>query len=103
MSSSSTSSTKPDLQPDDVCAVCQTTREMHGDKNHKFDTENDVPQKLDPPPRPRQDPPTPRGITDQIKAVSFAMLMEVLAEKNILDAKDIIRIFTAEPNGSSTD
>jgi hypothetical protein len=29
-----------------------------------------------------------------IQARSFAVLMEILLEKNLLDAKDVIRVFT---------
>jgi len=90
--SSSTPSTNSD--PDAECLLCNTTRENHGDRNHKF-SEDGLLRPLDPPPKPRQEAPVHRD-EQQIKATSFATLMEVLVEKNILDAKDVIRIFTGQ-------
>lgn len=90
--SSSTPSTNSD--PDEACQVCGVSREMHGDKNHKFSLDGQL-VGLDPPPKPRQESPVHRD-EERIKAASFATLIEVLAEKKLLDAKDIIRIFTGQ-------
>jgi hypothetical protein len=91
------------MSPDDRCLVCDTTRENHGDKRHKFNDVDDQLYPLDPPPKPRAEAPRERGetpapavVAEMIKAESFATLMEVLVEKEILDAKDVIRVFTGK-------
>lgn len=93
MTSSSTSSSKSDepaVNPDEPCSICSETRENHGDKHHKFNTEGHL-IPLDPPPKPRAEAPV--HVSEAIKAASFATLMEVLVEKEILTAKDVIRVF----------
>lgn len=78
---------------DEQCQICGETRENHGDKMHKFSTDGQL-VPLDPPKPPTTPPPKHRDdvVAEAIKAESFAMLLEVLAEKNILNEKDIIRI-----------
>lgn len=83
--------------PDDVCAVCNKTRENHGDAHHVFDMENEFPRPIPKPEPVKAAAPPPRPMTEQIKAASFAALMEVLTEKGILDAKDVIKVFSAPP------
>lgn len=79
--------------PYDVCQLCGLTRENHGDSNHEFSIDGQlIPTK--PRPEPRQDPPRER-VTQEMKANTLAMLVEILAEKDILNAKDIVRIFSA--------
>lgn len=86
-------------QPDDVCLVCGTMREEHGDKHHLFNITDDTLIPLKPGPEPRNKPPRERG--ESLKAdpapdhvaESFATLMEILVEKDILDTKDILRVF----------
>jgi hypothetical protein len=85
------------MSPDEECGVCGETRENHGDKMHEFTLTDQVIQKKPGEPA-RQNPPRERGTTEpspQAKAASFACLVEVLAEKGILDHHDIIRIFSA--------
>lgn len=79
---------------DEECKVCGTTRENHGDKNHQFNPIDDSLIPLKPRPEPTRQPPKHRDdvVAEAIKAESFATLLEVLAEKNILNEKDIIRI-----------
>lgn len=90
---------EPTVNPDDVCGVCETPRDQHGDKNHVF-TLTDQLMPLSPAPKPRQDPPRERGGVLRPEppvdptALGLATLVEILAEKQILDAPDIIRIFT---------
>ena len=84
------------MSPDDTCGVCDETRENHGDKNHEFNIEgNLVPKKPAEPPRQtapkeRGEAPSPKGVEEMEKA--FLRLNEVLIEKGILDARDIVRI-----------
>lgn len=94
MTTSSTSSTKSEpVDPDERCQICQQTRVNHGDAHHKFSTDGQL-TPLDPPPKPRAEPPVHRDDVPAIQARSFAVLMEILLEKNLLDAKDVIRVFT---------
>lgn len=84
---------------DDRCGVCDETRENHGDKNHKFDLYGQL-VPIEPRPEPRNTPPEKRRASvaadstpeDEVRR-SFVALVEILAEKDILVAKDIIRIF----------
>ncbi|WNO27778.1 hypothetical protein SEA_HUWBERT_26 [Microbacterium phage Huwbert] len=103
-----------DISPDDVCLVCGTKRDEHGDKHHQFSLTSDVPLPIPPgpdptkqPPRHRDDPaPDPAGVDagPNLK-LAFATLVEVLSEKSIafdgvnrplLDTKDVIRIFSGK-------
>jgi hypothetical protein len=86
--------------PDDMCQIdgCNTIRADHGDKRHKFSEHGELIAVEAGPPAQNQ-PPKERGSnssndTEAIKA-SFAALVEVLAEKNILNTHDIVRIFSA--------
>lgn len=83
--------------PDETCALCGTTRENHGDAHHEFSEDGTLVMKKKPEP-PRQPAPKERDstpATEQIKAKAFTMLVEILAEKGLLDTKDVIRIFGA--------
>lgn len=83
------------ISPDDLCQVCQTPRDQHGDKHHKFSVDGQLIQ-LDPP-KPRQEAPRHRDEKPAApEAKAFATLIEVLAEKNILNTKDVIRIFSGQ-------
>ena len=104
------------INPDDVCGVCGFVREEHGDAHHQF-TFDDKIIPLSPRPTPRREAPTERGThpntlaadptqgqskTEVIDkdlsqvAKSFATLLEILAEREYIGAKDIIRIFQGE-------
>lgn len=89
------------MSPDDICAVCGTTRENHGDVMHEFDMEDPFPRNKRPGPTPHREPPKERSATGgnaidvQQVGDSFATLLEVLAEKGIITAPDIIRILSA--------
>jgi hypothetical protein len=82
------------MSPDEECALCSLTRENHGDAHHEFSVDGSLKMLKKPEPA-RQTPPAERG-TEQIKAKSFAMLLEVLSEKGILNSVDLIRIFSAD-------
>ena len=79
--------------PDERCQICSETRENHGDKHHKFSVDGQLAM-LEPPPKPRATPPKEIGRDET--AIAFATLLEVLAEKEIIGAKDIIRILTGQ-------
>lgn len=86
------------MSPDEVCAVCQTTRENHGDKNHEFDANDSFPRlKKQPEPEKPAQPslggPTKQGPTPS--EMAMLELIEVLAEKQILNNKDLIRVLSA--------
>lgn len=86
--------------PDDICGVCNETREHHGDKNHEFNEEG-VLIPLKKPEPPRQEPPQARGelvsgdLTTKQVGDSFLALLEVLIDKNIIEARDVLRILGA--------
>lgn len=96
---------------DDVCLVCGSQRDQHGDKNHQFSLTSDVPVPLKPGPKPDREAPKTRDEAKEEEsrlpdvARAFATLVEILAEKKInfdgvnrplLDTKDIIRIFSGQ-------
>jgi hypothetical protein len=83
--------------PDEVCAICGDTRADHGDRHHQFSADGQLVALPKNPPR-RADPPAhrddPKPAAQQ--AAAFATLMEVLVEKDILNAHDVIRVFTGQ-------
>ncbi len=83
------------VDPDDLCSICNKTREMHGDMNHEFNLDGQLIQKKARP-EPERKPPKhrddPDPVTDE-NSRALATLVEVLIEKNVLDAKDVLRIF----------
>lgn len=79
------------LDPDEECGVCGTTREQHGDKNHKFSVDG-VLEPLDPKPVPRALPPGVRGGVDPSTRVVLR-LVEVLIAKGVLDGQDLVHVF----------
>lgn len=104
------------VNPDDVCGVCGFVREEHGDAHHQF-TLDDKLIPLSPRPTPRREAPTERGThpntlaadptqgqsktevkTPEVAQLArgFATLLEILAEREYIGAKDIIRIFQGE-------
>ena len=104
------------VNPDDVCGVCGFVREEHGDAHHQF-TLDDKLIPLSPRPTPRREAPTERGAgpntlaadptqgqsktevtTPEVAQLArgFATLLEILAEREYIGAKDIIRIFQGE-------
>lgn len=81
----------------DVCLVCGLERDQHGDVHHRFNMLDDQLIPINPGSVRREEPPkskTEAHVEEQIRAKSLATLVEVLAEKGILDSKDIIRILT---------
>lgn len=86
---------------DDECVICGTKRDEHGDKNHQFSLDGQlIPVRKGPegvkPPQTREEAVStpPSDLPDIGRA--FATLVEVLAEKNIVDTKDVIRIFSGK-------
>lgn len=79
------------IRPDDICEVCGTKREDHGDKNHKFNSM----ERVDPRPVPKNIPPTAKGDAvsrDPLTALHLR-LVEKLIAKNLLDGDDLLYIF----------
>lgn len=90
------------LNPDDECKVCGQNRDAHGDTEHAFSEDGQL-RRRKPAVPARQDPPMERGEGNdrriQLKPTypleqAFATLMEVLAEKDILTAPEVVRIFS---------
>lgn len=84
-----------EVSPDDVCLVCGTIRDQHGDKQHKFNNMDDQVHKLDPPPKPGREAPRSRSeaqLEEYQNGKAIASLLEVLLEKGVIDGKDTIRI-----------
>lgn len=84
------------LDPDEVCGVCNTTRENHGDKHHAFSKDGElIPLKPGMP--ARRQPPAPRGSMPAVmEAQSTGLLLrliERLAQKGLLDGPDLFMIF----------
>lgn len=85
---------------DDVCAVCEETRENHGDKNHEFSLDGVLkPIKQGPP--PRNEPPRERGAqpspaqvlgNDPVARLQLRMIERMVA-KGIFDGEDLMYVF----------
>lgn len=99
------------LNPDERCMACDTTRENHGDKNHVFNAVDDTIIPIRKGEAPRREAPRERASLaapeprQSQEARALATLVEILSEKKIsfdgvnrpiLDAKDIIRIFSGQ-------
>lgn len=98
------------LNPYDRCAVCDTTREEHGDKHHAFSLDGElIPLKPGMP--PRRQAPTPRGAMPMnLESQTTGLLLrliERLAQKGLLEGPDMVMIFggpnVAPARGSATD
>jgi hypothetical protein len=71
--------------------ICLETRENHGDKQHEFSEDGQLVQKKPADP-PKKNAPEEK-VPDAFKAKALTTLVEILAEKGVLGAPDIIRIF----------
>jgi hypothetical protein len=96
------------INPDDVCGVCDETRENHGDKMHEFSIDG-VLKKISPRPAPQNTPPRERNaeaerLSRDPEVKAMLRLTERLIEKNVLDAMDVLYIFgggsDAQPGGA---
>lgn len=96
-----TTTSKKPISPDDLCGVCEITRENHGDPRHQFSIEGDlIPVESGPP--ARATPPRERGeaLSPQAAAVNrdpltglTLRLIEVLTAKELLSGEDLVKIF----------
>ncbi len=88
------------MNPDDICGVCGSKRDEHGDRAHEFNLEGNLVEKKKPEPA-RQSPPgelrgssptsaKPSGVEEVEK--SHLRLIEVLIGKGVLDARDVVSI-----------
>lgn len=98
-----------DISPDDLCVICETKRDEHGDRMHQFSLDGQLIE-LKPGPEGRKPPQTrEEAAQDQSNLPdigrALATLVEILAEKKInfdgvsrpiLNHKDIIRIFSGQ-------
>lgn len=85
------------MSPDEECLICGTKRDEHGDKLHQFSTDGSL-VPITPGVKPREEAPKPKSeVTTSGPDVSkaFAALVEILAEKELINARDIIRIFSS--------
>lgn len=84
------------VSPDDICGVCQTKRDEHGDRQHEFNIEGQlIPKKKPEPGRPapqaKGESPAQQGVESE-RDKAFLRLMEVLLEKGVIDGRDTIQI-----------
>lgn len=96
-----TTTSKKPISPDDLCGICELTRENHGDPQHKFSIDGDlIPIEQGPP--ARQVPPKERGqtLSPQAEAINrdpltglTIRLIEALTAKGLLTGEDLTKIF----------
>ena len=83
--------------PTDVCEICGTQRDEHGDKHHRFSEEGEfVPMEAGAKPRqeaPKERGSAPRPVGTEHVAALHLRLIEVLVEKGILDGEDLHKLF----------
>ena len=85
------------MSPDDECSICGTTRDMHGDRNHRFNMDG-VLLPLEKGPKPRQEAPklrseaTQAGVEKPDAHAALLRMTEVLITKGVLDARDVLYI-----------
>lgn len=89
---------KVPISPDDICEVCSTKRDEHGDRNHKFSTDGEL-VPLEKAAKPRQEPPKERSTVQHAfpgtndMASLHLRLVERLVAKGLFDAEDLLYIF----------
>lgn len=92
----------PIAHPDDVCAVCNHTRLVHGDMQHEFSQTGQLINKADRP-EPKKEAPKLREPDEDQKRQDFQetletnailRLTEVLLDKGLIDGKDTMYIFS---------
>lgn len=72
---------------DEPCGVCNETRDMHGDKNHKFSAEGQlIPLETKPKPPVQVAPST-------MQSNLILRMVEVLIQKGLLVGDDLTYIF----------
>lgn len=97
-----TTTSKKPISPDDLCGICELTRENHGDPQHQFSMEGILIQVEKGPPA-RATPPRERGeapLSPQAEAMNrdpltglTLRLIEVLTAKELLSGEDLAKIF----------
>jgi len=100
--------TNSKISPDDLCGVCDTTREMHGDKLHLFTLDNQL-IPTSPAPAPRQEAPKLRSETpSDAKTLSKDLntqlslrVIDTLTKKGIFNGEDLFYIFGGESSDST--
>lgn len=82
------------LNPDDLCAICETRRDEHGDKNHKFSTDGILIQ-VKPGDNPKSAPPTnPNNPLNRDPLTPVILrLVERMIQAGLLEGDDLQYIF----------
>ena len=82
--------------PDDICGVCDTKRDEHGDMNHEFNLDGQlIPFKRGEPPKREAPRPAGGGVENRTpdSAQAFARLMDIMVRKEMLTASELVYIF----------
>jgi len=86
------------MDPDELCSICETKRDEHGDKQHEFNTNGDLipkkkpePARQQPPKERGEAPPTPTKGVEEVEK-SHLRLIEVLVSKGVLNGHDVVTI-----------
>lgn len=90
-------SSPSEINPDDLCGVCNTKRDEHGDKQHVFDLDGNLVPKKAPEPQRRQPPKTREeaAAAEAVKPDAHAAVLrlsEILLQKGIIDSADLFYI-----------
>lgn len=80
--------------PDDLCGVCDITRENHGDMQHKFSIDG-ILESLPTPSVPKGLPPQTKGSapTESMQIALMLRTIERLTAKGIFNGEDLVYIF----------
>lgn len=89
--------------PDELCVLCNVTRVNHGDARHEFSVDGSLRNKQTPP-APKNQPPRVQGelsrdelvtkLSEDFHTNGFLRMVEVLADKGLLESPDILYIFS---------
>lgn len=80
------------MNPDDICGVCNLTRDQHGDMQHEFSADG-VLKKKTPPPVPNNVSPAIRGMANDPTVRLVLRMVQRLTDKGLLEGDDLVYIF----------
>lgn len=93
----------PVNSPDDICQLCFTKRDEHGDRRHKFSDNGELEEADSTPPpstRPKEKTPLSKKEAAKVEALSKdpvarlqLRLIEVLTKRGMLDGEELSFIF----------
>lgn len=80
--------------PDQLCVLCGTKRDEHGDRRHGFSTTGELVQ-LPPSTPARSTPPSAPQVSMQVSQLSAVLLrlIETLASAGVISGTDLVAIF----------